>query len=279
MATGFYTAAAGMLMQQRELNVAGNNVSNLQTPGFKAERVVSNVFGWELLNRIEGGDNLIGKAAPVRIVHDVPTDFDSPSALEQTTRPFDMAIDGIGFFNILVKGQEGAKGEAAEDQVYVTRNGNFDIDSEGYLILRGAGRVQGEGGDIKVGGSSFRVDPDGTVYDQDDKEIDKLKITQAKENTLLTVYRNGLYRADVDPQASPSSARGEITYDAGEEAGMEDVENPGLRQGWLEASNVDLNQEMTLLMQIQRNYDACKQAMRMVDTIDAKTVQIGKEGV
>lgn len=279
MATGFYTAASGMLMQQRALNVAGNNVANLETPGFKAERVVSNVFRWELLNRVENGDNLIGKGAPVRIVHDVPTNFDEPSALEQTERPFDMAINGIGFFNIMVKGQEGAEGDAAEDQVYLTRNGNFDIDPEGYLIMRGEGRVQGQKGDIKVGGSHFRVDSDGVIYDEDDKEIDTLKISEANDNTLLTVVRNGLYKADVDPKATPASINGEITYDTGETAGLHDVEKPAIRQGWLETSNVDLNREVTQLIQIQRNYEACRQAMRMIDNIDAKTVNICKAGM
>lgn len=279
MATGFYTAASGMLMQQRALNVAGNNVANLETPGFKAERVVSNVFRWELLNRIENGDNLIGKGAPVHIVHDVPTNFDQPSALEETERPFDMAINGIGFFNILVKGQEGAEGDAATDQVYLTRNGNFDIDPEGYLILRGAGRVQGQKGDIHVGGSSFRVDADGVVFDEEDKEIDSLKISEANDNTLLTVARNGLYKADPDPQATPLSASGAITYDTGEAAGVHDVEKPAIRQGWLETSNVDLNREMALLIEIQRNFDACRQAMKMVDAIDAKTVNICKAGI
>lgn len=278
MATGFYTAASGMLMQQRALNVAGNNVANLKTPGFKAERVISNVFGWELLNRIEGGDNLIGKGAPVSIVHDVPTNFDEASALEETERPFDMAINGIGFFNILVKGQEGAEGEAGQDQVYLTRNGNFDIDSEGYLILRGAGRVQGQNGDIRVEGSEFRVDSDGVIYDKDDKEIDTLKISEANDNTLLTVARNGLYRADPDPKATPATVAGTITYDTGEAAGVHDVEKPALRQGWLETSNVDLNRQMTELIEIQRAYDACRQAMRMVDTIDAKTVTICRTG-
>lgn len=278
MATGFYTAASGMLMQQRALNVAGNNVANLETPGFKTERVVSNVFRWELLNRIENGDNLIGKGAPVHIVRDVPTNFDQPSALEETERPFDMAINGIGFFNILVKGQEGAEGDAATDQVYLTRNGNFDIDPEGYLILRGAGRVQGQKGDIHVGGSSFRVDADGVIFDEEDKEIDSLKISEANDNTLLTVARNGLYKADPDPQATPLSTSGAITYDTGEAAGVHDVEKPAIRQGWLETSNVDLNREMALLIEIQRNFDACRQAMKMVDAIDAKTVNICKAG-
>ena len=278
MATGFYTAASGMLMQQRALNVSGNNLANTKTPGFKTQRVVSNVFGWELLNRIENGDNLIGKGAPVRLVHDVPTDYDSPSSLEQTERPFDMAINGIGFFNILVPGQEDAEGKAGEDKIYLTRNGNFDIDEEGYLILRGFGRVQGQNGDIHVDGSNFRVDPDGIIYDEEDNEIDTFKISEADDNTLLTVARNGLYLADPDPKSTPETVAGEIAYDTGETAGVHDVDKPNIRQGWLESSNVDLNREFTQLMAIQRNYQACRQAMRMIDNIDAKTVTICRAG-
>jgi flagellar basal body rod protein FlgG len=53
---------------------------------------------------------------------------------------------------------------------------------------------------------------------------------------------------------------------------------PNIRQGWLESSNVDLNREFTQLMAIQRNYQACRQAMRMIDNIDAKTVTICRAG-
>ena len=54
MATGFYTAASGMLMQQRSLNVIANNMANASTPGYKTERVVSTTFEQELLMRQEG---------------------------------------------------------------------------------------------------------------------------------------------------------------------------------------------------------------------------------
>ena len=64
----------------------------------------------------------------------------------------------------------------------------------------------------------------------------------------------------------------------GESAGVHDVDMPNIRQGWLESSNVDLNREFTQLMAIQRNYQACRQAMRMIDNIDAKTVTICRAG-
>ena len=55
MFTGFYTAASGMLTQQRTLNVQANNIANMDTPGFKTERVVTTTFQQEFLNRLEDG--------------------------------------------------------------------------------------------------------------------------------------------------------------------------------------------------------------------------------
>lgn len=271
MATGFFTAASGMLMQQRSLNVLGNNMSNISTPGYKTERVVSNIFEFELLNRIENGDNLIGVGAPVRIVQDVPVDFDSPSSLQHTERPFDMAINGIGFFNVKVPGQ----GDA-EEEVMMTRNGNFDIDEEGYLVLRGIGRVQGKKGDIKVGGSDFTIRDKGEVYDKDGRLLDSLYITSANENTQLTKARNGLYRVETAPPDTPETIAGTVTYDRDDAAGVTEVTNPDVRQGWLEASNVDLNREISLMIEVQRNFDSCRQILRVVDGIDQKTAEICK---
>ena len=56
MLSGFYTAASGILNQQRTLNVLTNNISNAKTPGFRAERVVTETFDFELMTRIEKGN-------------------------------------------------------------------------------------------------------------------------------------------------------------------------------------------------------------------------------
>lgn len=270
MSTGFYAAASGMLMQQRVLNALSNNMANTKTPGFKTERVVSSIFEHELLNRIENGNNLIGVGAPVRIVQDVPTGFDDPSSLEQTERPFDMAINGIGFFNIRVPGE----GEDAEDQIMMTRNGNFDVDEEGFLVLRGAGRVQGQEGDIEVGGSAFTVQPDGTVWNEKGAMVDKLYITAAKENTQLVKARNGLIKVEPNPVATPATIAGLTAYDSGEDAGVEEVENVDIRQGWLESSNVDMNREMSLVIETQRNFQTCAKALQIIDERNQKTAAI-----
>lgn len=240
---GFYTAASGMLMNQRSLNVLTNNFANVKTPGFKAERVVSTTFQQEYLTRIEKGNTeVVGMGSPINIVDDVPTLYD-PSFLEETGRPYDMAVEGQGFFCIDNNGEE-----------ILTRNGNFDIDEEGYLILPGVGRVKGmeEEGAIKVDGSYFTVDKDGSVYDEDNEYIDRIKIAQPDDLNNLQKLQNGLY-ANANAEEYPEPV---------------DV---SIAQGVVERSNIDLNHEFTLSMEVQRAFQACSTALRVVDQMNQKT--------
>lgn len=254
MLSGFYTAASGMLMQQRTLNVIANNMANENTPGFKTERVVSTTFEHELLTRIEGNSRTpIGSGSPIRIVEDVPTTFD-PSLLEATGRPFDLAINGDGFYNIQV----------GEEQL-MTRNGNFDIDDEGFLILRGAGRVLGAKGEIEVENSSFTVDVDGTVFNSKGRRVDTLLITLPDQNSQLEKVRNGLYTVQPRPGENGEPA------DEAQEAGVDTVRMPHIIQGQLEHSNIDFNREMTLMMETQRTFQSCSNALKTIDQMNQKT--------
>ena len=246
MLEGFYSSLSGMLVQQRTLNVLSNNVVNVKTPGFKEERVISTTFHDELMVRTENGKKIpIGTGDPIRLVEDVVTNLES-SSLEATNRPFDIAIVGNGFFNI-----------ATEDSQYLTRNGNFDIDTEGYLILAGAGRVMGENGNIQVSGSDFVVQPDGVVTQSDGTVIDKLLITQPEEGTQLEKFVNGLYVAP-------------------ENLVPLDTDEFQTAQYNLETANYDINREYTLMMEAQRAFQACSSAFKMLDSISQKTAtQIG----
>lgn len=239
---GFYTAASGMLMNQRSLNVLTNNFANVETPGFKAERVVSTTFQQEYLTRIEKGNNeVVGMGSPVKIVESVPTLFD-PSFLEDTQRPFDMAVVGEGFFCIDNNGEE-----------VLTRNGNFNIDDEGYLVLRGVGRVRDdENQPIPVEGSYFTVNRDGDILDEDNDVIARIKIAQPDNLDGLQKLQNGMY-------ANPNG----VEY--------EEPENYSVAQGVVERSNIDLNHEFALSMEVQRSFQACSTALRVVDQMNSKT--------
>lgn len=248
MSKGFYTVAAGMMTQQRALNTIANNMANTKTPGFKSERVVTTTFEQELLIRQEGGAKYpLGAAnSPVTVVEEVASKFDIGN-LAESERPFDIAIQGEGFFTVT----------AENGTNYLTRNGNFDIDEEGFLILPKIGRVQGEGGDIEIGGSDFTVDLAGNVYNNSGKLVDKMLIQNAAEGQTLEKYSNGCYLA-------------------GGEGELQQVTQPNLVQYVLEGSNVNYNNEVALMIQTQRAFQSCAKALTMMDEINQRTARIAE---
>ena len=102
MYSGFYTLASGILTRQNEIDVIGNNITNIKTPGYKTDRVETSSFEMELMVRMENGDPTVlgdGVGHAATIVQDIHTIMD-PGIIEQTDRELDIAINGDGFFNV-----------------------------------------------------------------------------------------------------------------------------------------------------------------------------------
>lgn len=242
MLQGFYSAASGMLMQQRHLNVISNNLANTQTPGYKANRLLSTTFEQTLARLERGNSGVIGTGESTRIVSEV-ADLWTEGGVTETGRPFDMAITGYGFFNI----------QNEEGEPYLTRNGQFDLDEEGYLQLRGQGRVLGQGGPIKVDISDIQVLEDGTILNVGTgAEIGKLLITEPTEDAEITQQRNGLYLASA----------------------VQPVQNPKVEQGVWENSNVNLSDELAAMIMTQRNFSSAAQALQWIDRTYSLAVNI-----
>ena len=219
-------------------------------PGFKTERVVTTTFQQEFLNRLEDGKYTpVGKGSMMRLVEDVATDFD-PSMLSETNSPFDFAIYGQGYFNVVVDGKR-----------MLTRNGRFELDEEGYLILPGAGRVQGENGDVKLENDRFIVTESGQIYNEKGKLVDTLVISQPSENVQLEKFTRGLYSV-TDEQF----ANGDIVP----------ATESKVLQGVIEKSNVEINRELTMIIETQRNFQSCNNALKTIDQMNAKTASIAQ---
>lgn len=249
MLQGFYTAASGMLMQQRNLNTLSNNLTNARTPGYKANRLLSTTFDQTMLTRFEKSNPngvTIGSGSPVRIVEEV-ADMLEVSGLSETNRSLDMGLNSPGFFN--VQGEDG--------QVYLTRDGQFDLDNEGYLILRDRGRVMGTGGPLRLNTSDILVSETGAITNSiTGAALGQLAITNPGENATFQMERNGLYTTNAG--VGPAQ------------------QNPVLVQGSLEDSNVNLTDEMTAIMMAQRNFQTASSALQMIDTTYAKAVNIAQ---
>ena len=266
MYQGFYTIASGVLMQERAIDVLSNNMVNANTPGYKATRLVGTTFEEQLLRVENRKAEVIGKSVPISVISEVPTRFDSDS-LVQTERALDVAINGEGFFRIRATNVnvDDADGDAtnaddADDalledgQYYLTRNGNFHIDEEGYLVLRGVGRVQGRTGDLMVARSTITIDANGAVYAENGQYLDTIDLIVPGEGEELERVGNSLFQL----------------AEGAEGAQAEQAE---LFQGQLERSNVDMNREYTLVMEAQRAFQACSTALQILDRVNQQAAQ------
>ncbi len=129
LTASMWTGVSGMLAHGDKMNVIGNNIANVNTIGFKSQRMdfadlmyVSSYNG--------SGLNQVGQGVtPQTII----TSF-SQGPYESTTNPTDLAISGSGFFQVSPTGS---------DQMFYTRAGNFTFDKDGYLVDPNGYALQG----------------------------------------------------------------------------------------------------------------------------------------
>ena len=247
MFQGFYDLTSGMLTQNRNLNVISNNISNLSTPGYKSDTMVSTTFQQELFYRngnVDKTQNQVGNINMIRVPSETITNYEKGN-LVTTGNSLDFAITGQGFFHIATAG-----GDA------YTRNGSFYIDNEGYLALKGAGRVQGTGGDIYLDNDNIRFDGAGGIYDSEGEILDNLEIVDFDNYTDLVKQENGLFTTN---------------------AQSTEVETPQLLNKALELSNASPVQQMQDMIASQRSLQSASQILKIYDQVMAKaTTEIAR---
>ena len=255
MVRGFYSAAAGVFTSQKSLNVISNNIANATTAGYKTQSTMESSFGDHMLNRLSELDsvaqNNIGPSSYMTVNNSEYTNY-TQGSMESTSRSVDMAINGSGFFLV-------------DSETYgpvLTRNGQFEIDTDGELYLPGVGKVLNDGEDtISLENSNFTVSASG-VISVDGEEVDNLYIVKPAEDTVLKSVGNGVFQCDADG-----------SYE------QENAENYSVMQGALEKSNINLAQEMSKLIAGQNHYNSCAQIVKIYDGINQIAAnQIGKIG-
>ncbi len=242
MLRGFYNAAQGMIVKQRELDCIGNNIVNVNTAGYRKDEIITNTFMDELIlvnKRRETSGHLLQTYADV-----------SKTNLEQsnftyTDSNFDVAIYGNMYFNI----------RTDNGNVYQTRNGQWELDGEGYLILGKSGRVQGQNGDILLGTDNFEINNAGEII-IDGEVVDQLRLTY------------------IPPDADVEKLGDNLMSYTGNEPFPADTEYYDVIQGAWEHSNVDGNKEITQMIEQYRLYEANSSILKMLDQINSKAQDI-----
>ena len=239
MNRGYYTSAQNMINQQRILDAISNNLSNVNTAGYRKDEIVQNTFQEQLF--------LISRRRETaRMSYQTYVDV-SKTNLEQggfefTDSNFDLGIYGNVYFNVRYR---------KDGEIYQTRNGQFGLDDEGYLWLGGVGRVQGQNGDIYIGNDDFVVTEQGVIMDYEDNVIDTLMLTYIPPEADVHKEGDSLFLYDGDEQLP----EGEFFV---------------VVQGGYEKSNVDAVKEITQAMQAQRMYQASSKILQYLDTINQR---------
>lgn len=262
MQDAVYSAMFGAMTAEHRMNSIANNLANVSTTGFKRERLnfqdmVSRPAAMTLdptpTVRLTGsaGGMGAGPAAPERVIVSQPRigqarlDF-SDGGMRQTGNTLDLAIQGEGFFKV-----------QAPEGVRYTRDGSFRLSPEGELVTAQGYQVLGEGGPITVPeGRDFLVSSSGVVTAGVD-EVGRLSVV-AVENPDQTLEKHGrnLFRAKDGVNASES--RPELSTVA---------------QGFLEAANVEIVEEMVNMIETNRAFEAYQKMMTSSQTMDERLMR------
>ncbi len=168
------------------------------------------------------------------------TDY-SQGDLRNTGNPLDLAISGEGFFTV----------ERGDGEVY-TRSGSFRIDNDGVLRTREGLPVLGDGGWINVF-SEFGTPSEITITEKGEVFADG----ELMDRIVITGFEN--------PDALRKA--GSNFFEANREAMPYEVEEPSVKQGFLEDSNVNPAQEMIELIEVQRQFESMQRMVRTLDDV------------
>ena len=244
MNRGYYYACNGLIMNQRKLDTIGNNIANMSTAGYKRDTAIPTTFDEQMI-LVKNREELSGTFSQTYIDTSY-TDLEQ-GFFEYTESPFDVAIEGDVYFNIA-----GYNGENL-----LTRNGNWELDSEGYLCLSTSGRILGENGEIYLGTKDFVIDNDGSIY-QDGVYVDKLLLSYLDPDGDVTKFGVNMFSS-----ANAAPVTDDIRYE--------------ILQGAIERSNVDLNYELTMMMNTSRLYEASSAILQLCDGINQNAVSLCKK--
>lgn len=267
MLRGFYTAASGMISQQRQQESLANNIANANTPGYKADQATLRAFPELLIQQMGSkkipttrGLNLplsqpIGSLNTGAYVHEMVPNY-SQGDIRETGLATDIAIangvfpDETGSLFFTVQNEDG--------EVRFTRNGNFTVDGQGALVTNQGYYVLDQNGNpIQTNGMDFIVSQEGML--QFEGENIQLGIAYFADANSLTKEGDNLFSGEADDL--PANA----TYT--------------VQQGALEQSNVDSLKVMTEMMQAYRMFETNQRVLKAYDESMGKAVnEIGRIG-
>ena len=260
MMRSLWTAASGMTSQQLNVDNISNNLANVNTTGFKKERIEFKSLLYQTMNRATQDEaNTGGRPVNLQVGHGVRPMATMRSfaqgSMQATENPLDFVIQGDGFFQVATSG----------DRILYSRDGSFKVSndgaeysivtSDGYQILGVDGQPLRFSNQYEI--ASLNVGADGVIFAFDGNEtIDtglQIELVQFPNTQGLEAIGDNFY--------AETPASGQPLFESEGE-----VQVPSkLVQGFLEMSNVQVAQEMVNLIIAQRAYELNSKAITTSD--------------
>jgi flagellar basal-body rod protein FlgF len=273
---GFYTAASGMMAQQRRIEMWTNNIANANTPGYKSDQAALRAFPELLLSRLDKAtvptktprsfplQPTIGSINTGAYMQELIPNF-RQGDIKETGQPTDIALINGTLPVDAETGKEGTLFFVVQNEngdIRYTRNGNFTLNPQGFLTTNDGWYVLDENGRrIELPSTNFTVNADGTIV-ANNTRIARINIAFAANPNTLVKEGNGLFRSEngVLPSALGNP---NVTYT--------------LKQGFLERANVDLNRAMTEMLSAYRAFEANQKIVQAYDrSMDKAVNEIGR---
>jgi flagellar basal-body rod protein FlgG len=255
-----WVAKSGLEAQQLNVDVISNNLANVSTNGFKRQRAVFEDLLYQQLRQpgaqtsqqtqVPSGLQVGAGVKPVATVRNFAN-----GSLQQTTGALDVAVNGQGFFQILLP----------DGTTAYTRDGSFQLDSNGQMVTSSGYQLQPA---ITIPSNTLTVTigSDGTV-----------SVTQAGSTTPVQLGTIQLANF-INPGGL--QARGENLFLESAASGPPQLDTPGtnglgsLNQGFVETSNVSVTEELVNLITAQRAFEINSRAIETSDQMLQKLTQL-----
>jgi flagellar basal-body rod protein FlgG len=252
MDASMWVAKTGLDAQQTRMNVISNNLANVNTTGYKRDRAVFEDMLYQNI-RQAGGQTDVNAQAPTGLmlgtgVRVVATEkLHSQGNMVTTQNPLDVAIAGNGYFQIA----------QADGTIAYTRDGNFKLSATGQLVTASGALLQPAIA-IPQNAASLTIGRDGTISVElaggGNQVLGQIQVARFVNPSGLQSIGQNLLRE------TPASGAPQVLAPGQAGAGA-------LVQGSLEASNVNVVEEMVSMIETQRAYEINSKAISAVDSM------------
>ncbi len=254
-------AATGMLAQQLNVEVISNNIANMSTTGFKRQRAEFQDLLYQDLRRVGSESSDAGTVVPAGVQLGLGVQpaavyrISEQGAMNITDNPFDVAINGKGFFQV----------ELPSGDTAYTRSGAFQLSADGDLVTVDGYTIQ-PGITIPIDATSVTINDSGQVSVTLSGQVATQQVGQIE---LATFANEAGLQAIGDNLLLETTASGTATVGTPGTTGYGSV-----KQGMLEASNVNVVTEITDLITAQRAYEMNSRVIQASDEMMQSVTQL-----